>query len=145
MKQHRITVGSVFSILAFAVFIISFTLPVVSVGSVGGASIYYYIAQIDALTENKETFWAIILFIAAAGLMLFCIITAILFLCKGEGNRSVFFTRVMAFFAFALCVTSVVLFAIKNENIVGTGTIVPMVSSFLCFVGNLILPSEKVN
>ncbi len=144
MKQ-RCVVGSLFSLLGFASLIASFTLPIVSVLNVSSVNFYSYLHNLSGLSENKEIFIAMILFLAVAALLLFCSITAILCLAKGQGNRSVFFTRVMAFFALTACVVSAVLFGIENEGLVGAGVIMPVVCTFIAFAGALIMPSDKEN
>ena len=143
--KSKCVVGGLFSVLGFASLIASFALPIVSVLNVSSVNFYSYLTNLSSLSENKQVFIAMILFIAAAALLLFCSITAILCLAKGQGSRSVFFTRVMAFFALVCCVVSAVLFGISNEGMVGAGVILPVVCAFVAFAGALIMPSDKEN
>ena len=95
--------------------------------------------------ENNELFIGTILCIAVAALLLFCTIVAVLSLSKGQGSRSVFFTRVTAFLALACSIVASVMFAKASSWLVGAGAILPVLCTFVVFVGSLVLPSDKAN
>ena len=146
MKQQRCIVGGLLILLAFAALIAAFTLPTASImGVVNGGSVYYCIANLETYAENKELFTAIILFVAAAALLLFCCVAGILNMCKGEASRGVFFSRIMALLALICTIISAVLFAVNANNLVDAGSIVPVVAAFVAFAGTLVLPSVNKN
>lgn len=145
MKERRCVIGGLLTLFGFVALLASYVLPSTSVEAAGLTSVYLYLGNLDGISENNELFIGTILCIAVAALLLFCTIVAVLSLSKGQGSRSVFFTRVTAFLALACSIVAAVMFAKASSWLVGAGAILPVLCAFVVFVGSLVLPSDKAN